>query len=116
MEHQHRECDNKSCITLECDTAFQPIRTQESGHMIKANKVDQSCVFDIFSTSNLCKDIINIRPTWKGALCLVSTLVSGWVSAFGQPYGPCPRADTWPNTRVYTRPHTPFSVDHIYIY
>ena len=25
--------------------AFQPIRTQESGHVIKANNIDQSCVF-----------------------------------------------------------------------
>ena len=78
--------------------------------------IDQSCVFwHIFSTRNLCKDIINIRPTSKGALCLVSTLVSGWVSAFGQPYGPCPQADTQPDTRVDTRPRTPFSVGLIYL-
>ena len=30
---------------LECDTAFQPIRAQESGHVIKANNIAQSCVF-----------------------------------------------------------------------
>ena len=47
---------------------------------------------------------MNIRPTSKVALCLVSTLVSGWVSAFG---GPCLQVDT--------RPRTPFSVGLIYI-
>ena len=55
--------------------------------------------FDIFfSTRNVCKDLINIRPTSKGALRQVSTLVSTlyqpWVSAFGLPYGPYPPADT----------------------
>ena len=45
MERQYRECDNQSHITLECDTAFQPIRTQESGYVIKVNNINQSCVF-----------------------------------------------------------------------
>ena len=45
MEHRYKECDNQSCITLECDTAFQPIRIPESGHVIKVNDIDQSCVF-----------------------------------------------------------------------
>ena len=62
--------------------AFQPIRTHESGHVIKVYNIDQFCVFcHIFSTRNVCKlDIINIRPTLIEALCRVSTLVSGWVS------------------------------------
>ena len=45
MEHRYKECDNRSCITVRCDTAFQPIRTQESGHVIKVNEIDKSCVF-----------------------------------------------------------------------
>ena len=45
MERRYREWDNQSCITLECDMTFQPIRTQESGHMIKVNNIDQFCVF-----------------------------------------------------------------------
>ena len=45
MERRYKECDNQSCITLEGDMAFQPIRTQESGHVIKVNNIDQSCVF-----------------------------------------------------------------------
>ena len=45
MERQYRECDNQSRITLECDTAFQPIKTQKSGHVIKVKLV----YFDIFS-------------------------------------------------------------------
>ena len=116
MEHEYRECDNQSCITLECDTAFQPIRTQESGQVIKANNRSILCILTYFSTRNLCKDIINIRQTSKGALCLVSTLVSGWVSAFGWPFGSCPQADTQPDTRVDTRPRIPFSVGLIYVY
>ena len=51
----------------------------------------------------------------KGALCLVSTFVSGWASAFGGPYGPWPKADTQPDTRVDTQPRTPFSVGLIYV-
>ena len=82
MERRYRECDNQSHITLECDTAIQPIRTQESGHVIKVNNIDQSCVFWHFSTRNFCKDMINIGPTSKAALYLVSTLVSGYVSAW----------------------------------
>ena len=42
MEHRYRECDNQSCIALECDMALQLIRPQESGH---TNNNDQSCVF-----------------------------------------------------------------------
>ena len=30
IERRYRESDNQRIITLECDTAFQPIRTQES--------------------------------------------------------------------------------------
>ena len=45
MAQGYRECNNQSCITLECDMAFQPIRTQESGHVSKLNDIDQSCVF-----------------------------------------------------------------------
>ena len=45
MEPRYRECDNQSLITLACDSAFRPIRTQEYGHVIKANIIDQSCVF-----------------------------------------------------------------------
>ena len=37
------DLDTESCITLECDTAFQPIRTQECGHVIKVDDIDQSC-------------------------------------------------------------------------
>ena len=48
IECRYRECDNQSHITLECDTGFQPIRTQESGHVIKAINIDQSCEYDIF--------------------------------------------------------------------
>ena len=87
--------------------AFQPIRTQESGHVIKANNI--LCILTYFSTRNLCKAIIK-RPTSKGVLCLVSTLISGWISAFRRPYGPCPQADTRPDTWIDTRPCTPFSV------
>ena len=114
MECRYSECDNQSLITLEGVTAFQPIRTQESSHVIKANNI--LCILTYFSTRNLCKNIINIRPTSKGALCLVSTLISDWVSAFRRPYGPCPQTDTRPDTRVDTRPRTPFSVSLIYIY
>ena len=69
--------------------------------------------------------MINIRPTSKGALCRVSTLVLGWVSAFGQPYGPCPQADTQPNTRtdtrprntrIDTRPRNPFTAGLMYLF
>ena len=60
--------------------------------------------------------MINIRPSLKGALCLVSTLLSGRVSAVGKPYGPLPQADTQPDTHVDTRPHTPFSVGLIYMH
>ena len=67
MERRYGECNNQSRITLGCDMAFQAIRTQESNHVIKANNIDQSCVFSHFSTRNLCKDIINIRPTSKDA-------------------------------------------------
>ena len=56
-----------------------------------------------------------MRPTSKGTLSHVSTLVSGWVSAFGQPHGPCPQADTQPDTRVDTRPRIPFSFGLIYL-
>ena len=35
--------------------------------------------------------MINIRPTSKGVLCQVSTLVSGWLSARGHPTGPALR-------------------------
>ena len=48
MECRYIECDNQSYNTLECDTAFQPIRTQESGYVIKANNIDQFCEIDIF--------------------------------------------------------------------
>ena len=56
------------------------------------------------------------KKNLERALCLVSTLISGWVSAFGQPYGPCPQADTQPDTWVDTRPRTPFSVGLIYVF
>ena len=49
--------------------------------------------------------MIDIKPTSKGALCLVSTLKSG-----------CPQADTRHDPRVDTEPHTPFSVGPIYVY
>ena len=116
MERRYRECHNQSRITLQCNMAFQPIRTQESGHVIKAGYQGILCILTYLSTRNLCKDIMNIRPTSKGTLCPVPTLVSGWVSAFGQHYGPCPQADTQPDTQVDTRPCTPFSVGLIYIY
>ena len=64
----------------------------------------------------MLEGIINIRPTWKETLSQISTLVSGWVSAFGQPYGPCPQADTQPDTLVDTRPRIPFSVGLVCMY
>ena len=45
MGRRYRDSDNQSRITLECDTAFQPIRTQNSGLVIEANNIIQSCVF-----------------------------------------------------------------------
>ena len=57
MERRYRECDNHSCITLECDRAFQPIRPQESGNVIKANIIDQSCVFWHIFLLKICAKI-----------------------------------------------------------
>ena len=54
---------------------------------------------------------ITKRPTSKGTLSQVSTLVL----AFGWPYGPCPQADTQPDTWVDNRSHIPFSVGLIYL-
>ena len=105
MERRYRECDNQSQITLECNTAFQPIKTQESGHVIKVYwHWSILCILTYFCTRIFF--ITNIRPTSKRALCRVST--------FGRPHGPCHQADTQPDTLVDTRPHTPFEVGFIY--
>ena len=44
-------------ITLECDTAFQPIRTQESGQVIKVNDIGQYCVFSHIFLLDICAKI-----------------------------------------------------------
>ena len=71
--------------------------------------------FDIFFYYKFVQRSNKYKTTSKGALCLVSALVSRWESASLRPYGPCPQADTQPDTRVDSRPRTLFSVSLIYI-
>ena len=62
----------------------------------------------------MLEGIINTRATEKGKLCGLSTLVSGRVSAFMRPYGPCTQADTQPDTHVDNPRRIPFSVGFVY--
>ena len=90
-------------MTLQCDmapwacdtartSAFKPIRMQYYGHVIKTNNL-ASCPPELpscrpLNVLNVCKGIINTRPTSKGELGGLSTLVSGSVSALCGTTGP----------------------------
>ena len=60
-------------------------------------------ILTCFSTQNVGKDIINIRPTSKGALCQLSHS--------NQPVYQPSCGPTQPDTRCDNRPQTPFLID-----
>ena len=95
MVHRYRESDNQSRITctLECDRAHWSVIRPKPQREPSVNIANKSI-----------EGMINIIPTSKGTLSQVLTLVSGWISAFGRPYGRCLQADTQPDTLVDTSP------------